>query len=95
MPGGVLFKRVIGSIEVFFTSWPSQLITRLRVAMRPSKHDRFDLHRNHRGLFPGQRVLRSRVREALRTLMENIIVGLISLALFAYLLFAMLKPENF
>jgi len=27
--------------------------------------------------------------------MENIIVGLISLALFAYLLFAMLKPENF
>jgi len=27
--------------------------------------------------------------------MENVIVGLISLALFVYLLFAMLKPENF
>jgi len=27
--------------------------------------------------------------------MENLIVGLISLALFAYLLFAMLKPEKF
>jgi len=27
--------------------------------------------------------------------MENLIVGLIALALFAYLLFAMLKPEKF
>jgi K+-transporting ATPase KdpF subunit len=27
--------------------------------------------------------------------MENVIVGLIALALFAYLVFAMLKPENF
>jgi len=27
--------------------------------------------------------------------MENLIVGLISLALFTYLLFAMLKPEKF
>jgi len=27
--------------------------------------------------------------------MENLIVGLISLALFAYLLFAMIKPEKF
>jgi len=27
--------------------------------------------------------------------MENLIVGLISLALFAYLLVAMLKPEKF
>jgi len=27
--------------------------------------------------------------------MENIIVGLISLVLFGYLLFAMLKPEKF
>jgi K+-transporting ATPase KdpF subunit len=26
---------------------------------------------------------------------ENLIVGLIALALFAYLLFAMLKPEKF
>ena len=30
-----------------------------------------------------------------KELMENVIVGLISLALFVYLLFAMLKPENF
>jgi K+-transporting ATPase KdpF subunit len=27
--------------------------------------------------------------------MENLVVGLIALALFAYLLFAMLKPEKF
>jgi len=27
--------------------------------------------------------------------MENLIVGLIALALFAYLLFAMIKPEKF
>jgi len=27
--------------------------------------------------------------------MENVIVGIISLALFLYLLFAMLKPEKF
>jgi len=27
--------------------------------------------------------------------MENVIVGLIALALFAYLLFAMIKPEKF
>jgi K+-transporting ATPase KdpF subunit len=30
-----------------------------------------------------------------KRLMENVIVGLIALALFAYLLFAMIKPENF
>ena|GEM_PF-1786233 len=35
------------------------------------------------------------MRETLRSIMENIIVVLISLALFAYLLFAMLKPEKF
>jgi len=27
--------------------------------------------------------------------MENLIVGMIALALFAYLLFAIVKPENF
>jgi len=27
--------------------------------------------------------------------MENLVVGFISLALFAYLLFAMIKPEKF
>jgi len=27
--------------------------------------------------------------------MENLIVGLVALALFAYLLFAMIKPEKF
>ena len=30
-----------------------------------------------------------------KELMENVVVGLISLALFAYLLFAMIKPEKF
>jgi K+-transporting ATPase KdpF subunit len=34
------------------------------------------------------------MRKTLR-FMENLIVGLISLALFAYLLFAMIKPEKF
>jgi K+-transporting ATPase KdpF subunit len=35
------------------------------------------------------------VRKAVRSPMENIIVGLISLALFVYLLVAMLLPEKF
>jgi K+-transporting ATPase KdpF subunit len=35
------------------------------------------------------------MRKALGDFMENLVVSLIALALFAYLLFAMLKPEKF
>jgi K+-transporting ATPase KdpF subunit len=59
------------------------------------KHDRFDLHRRGHRLFRRERALRPRLRKIVRRFMENIIVGLVSLALFIYLLVAMLQPEKF
>jgi K+-transporting ATPase KdpF subunit len=41
------------------------------------------------------RALRPLVRETVRTFMENLVVGLIALALFAYLFIAMVRPEKF
>jgi K+-transporting ATPase KdpF subunit len=40
-------------------------------------------------------MVRPFLRETLGGLMESLIVGVISLALFAYLLVAMLRPEKF
>jgi K+-transporting ATPase KdpF subunit len=56
-------------------------------------YDRLDLHRNHPGLLCGQRILRASLRKAL--IMENLIVGGISVLLFIYLIVAMLRPEKF
>jgi K+-transporting ATPase KdpF subunit len=56
-------------------------------------YDRPDLHRHHRGLLCGQRSLRLFLRETL--IMENLIVGGISVLLFLYLVVAMLRPEKF
>jgi K+-transporting ATPase KdpF subunit len=35
------------------------------------------------------------VRETVKDAMENIVVGLIAVALFAYLFYAMIRPEKF
>jgi K+-transporting ATPase KdpF subunit len=40
-------------------------------------------------------VVRLLVRETVRKFMENLVVGLIALALFAYLFIAMVHPEKF
>jgi len=57
-------------------------------------HDGFYLHRrDDRGFFGGG-ILRPLVRQTLN-IMENIIVGLIALALFVYLVVAMVYPEKF
>jgi K+-transporting ATPase KdpF subunit len=54
------------------------------------------LHRNCRRVFCGLRALRVRLRKALTKLfMENIILGIISLALCVYLIVAMIRPEKF
>jgi K+-transporting ATPase KdpF subunit len=78
-----------------FTPTAPLLITRLHAPTAHWRHERPDLHRPRRGVLRRQRTLRSRLREAVRTIMENLIVGLIALALFAYLLVAMLRPEKF
>ena len=52
-----------------------------------------DLHRHCGGLLFGQRFIRTFLRETV--IMENLIVGGISLLLFTYLVIAMLKPEKF
>ena len=56
-------------------------------------YDGPDLYRRYRGLLCGQRFLRPLLRETL--IMENIIVGGISVLLFLYLVAAMLRPEKF
>jgi K+-transporting ATPase KdpF subunit len=54
------------------------------------------LHRNRRCVFRRVRALRDRLRETLtKTFMENIILGIISLALCVYLIVAMIRPEKF
>jgi K+-transporting ATPase KdpF subunit len=35
------------------------------------------------------------VRETVKDIMENLVVGFIAVALFAYLFYAMIRPENF
>jgi K+-transporting ATPase KdpF subunit len=56
-------------------------------------YDRPNLHSNRRGLLCGRRFLRPLLRETL--IMENLIVGGISVLLFIYLIVAMLRPEKF
>ena len=58
-----------------------------------SQYDRLDLHRNRRGFLRGQRFLRPVLRKTL--IMENLIMGGISVLLFIYLIVAMLRPEKF
>lgn len=58
-------------------------------------YERSHLRWNCRRVFRRKRAVRPLLREALGGTMESIIVGLIALALFAYLLFAMLYPEKF
>ena len=54
------------------------------------------LHRNCRRVLRRVRALRDRLRKALtKTFMENIILGIISLALCVYLIVAMIRPEKF
>jgi len=56
----------------------------------------YHLHRNCRRIFRCVRALRDRLRETLtKTFMENIILGIISLALCVYLIVAMIRPEKF
>lgn len=47
------------------------------------------------GRFCDERTLPPLVRKPLRTIMENIIVGLIAILLFGYLFVAMVHPEKF
>jgi len=55
-----------------------------------------DLHRNGGLVFCGLRALRARLRKALtKSFMENLILGIISLALCVYLIVAMIRPEKF
>jgi K+-transporting ATPase KdpF subunit len=56
-------------------------------------YERLDLSRNCSGLLSGQRFIRPRLRQTL--IMENLIVGGISVLLFLYLVVAMLRPEKF
>ncbi|HTY87821.1 MAG TPA: K(+)-transporting ATPase subunit F [Candidatus Acidoferrum sp.] len=56
-------------------------------------YDGPDLYRRGGGFLCRQRLLRPRLRETL--IMENIIVGGISVLLFLYLVAAMLRPEKF
>jgi K+-transporting ATPase KdpF subunit len=56
-------------------------------------YDGPDLPRNHRDLLCGRRFLRPLLRQTL--IMENLIVGGISVLLFIYLVVAMLRPEKF
>jgi len=58
-------------------------------------YDGPDLHHCRDCGFFGRATLRTLVRQTLNRFMENIIVGLIALALFAYLFVAMVYPENF
>jgi K+-transporting ATPase KdpF subunit len=57
-------------------------------------YERSHFHRRPRRVFRGGRALRPLVLKTL-TIMETIIVGLIALALFAYLFIAMVYPEKF
>jgi K+-transporting ATPase KdpF subunit len=55
-----------------------------------------NLHRHGGLVFCGFRALRARLRETLtKTFMENIILGIISVALCVYLIVAMIRPEKF
>jgi K+-transporting ATPase KdpF subunit len=54
-----------------------------------------DLHRHGDFIFRGVRDLRAHLRETLIQFMENIILGIISVALCGYLIFAMVRPEKF
>jgi K+-transporting ATPase KdpF subunit len=55
-----------------------------------------DLHRHGGLVFCGVRALRARLRKTItKTFMENIILGIISVALCGYLIFAMVRPEKF
>jgi K+-transporting ATPase KdpF subunit len=57
--------------------------------------ERFDLRRHCDGVLPRQRRLRALLRNTLKGSMENLIIGLIALGLFAYLFYAMVRPEKF
>jgi K+-transporting ATPase KdpF subunit len=54
-----------------------------------------NLYRSGFWVFPGVLHLCSRLRKALTKIMENLILGIISVALCGYLIFAMLRPEKF
>jgi K+-transporting ATPase KdpF subunit len=58
-------------------------------------HDGSHLHRCDGRDVSRRATVRPLVRETLNYFMENIIVGLIALALFAYLVIAMVYPEKF
>ena len=58
-------------------------------------YERSYLSGSHRRFLRGEQALRQLVRKTLGAAMENLFVGLIALALFAYLLIAMLYPEKF
>ena len=55
-----------------------------------------DLQRHGGPVFCGLRALRARLRKTLGVyFMENIILGIISLALCVYLIVAMIRPDKF
>jgi K+-transporting ATPase KdpF subunit len=61
-----------------------------------NNYARCHLHRNSRRVFRRVRALRDRLRKTLTGIfMENIILGIISLALCVYLIVAMIRPEKF
>jgi K+-transporting ATPase KdpF subunit len=84
-------------IDIFLIPCALLLITRRapkrRIFVR--HYERFDFHRRDRRVLPRERAVRPALRKTLGDTMENIIVGVIALLLFAYLLVAMLRPEKF
>jgi K+-transporting ATPase KdpF subunit len=84
-------------IDIFLTPSTLLLITRRAANGRffGRHYERFDFHRRDRRVLPRERAVRPALRKTLGDTMENIIVGVIALLLFAYLLVAMLRPEKF
>ena len=58
-------------------------------------YDRHDLHFSGGAVLRGQRFVHSLLRKTLKRIMENLIVGIVALLLFAYLFVAMIRPEKF
>jgi K+-transporting ATPase KdpF subunit len=57
-------------------------------------HDGFDFHPRHGRILRGEHSLHLRLRETVNV-MENIIVGIVSLGLIVYLFWTLIRPESF
>jgi K+-transporting ATPase KdpF subunit len=80
---------------------PSKIVAALSRSSRPrcvylDNYAGRDLHRRSGLVFCGFRALRDWLRKTLtKSFMENLILGIISLALCVYLIVAMIRPEKF